>query len=417
MAAYGKDSRGYSQTRKSIRGGEITGVPVRITQGIAPQHTRVAFLTALSQFGEVVYCSKPPYSGIPGEDYVNIGFADKESAEECYGALKRGQLEVDGIVVGVGNLDDTENKHSASKARGARAGGVRWGDDDSDHDDAVSSPGSPGGKKNRSRKKKKKERKSTAEQQEEGLKHAMQGLDMTGEGHISRDLVESVFRTLGNWKDEELGEILDQFGKYTIDVEDFTHWVMDGVDDDEIEKVVKDNYEAVVIVEESKLRSSKPDPGQELCDCAGHGHLDHMREILANGTDVNTKALRSGDIALHSAASRGRLDALRELLEKDADIDAKNKKGQTPLMAAARGGHVDCIAELLGHDASIDIQDDHGGTALMEAAQWGKLYCVKCLVEHDADGTMEYSQGNWEGKTAVEVAQEKKYSSIVKVLK
>merc|ERR1711933_557628 len=100
----------------------------------------------------------------------------------------------------------------------------------------------------RTRKKKKKERKHTAEQQEEGLT-----------------------------------EMLDQFGKYTVDVDDFTNWVMDGAEDEQIEKVVKNNYEAVVIVDEAKLRSSKPDPGQELCDCAGHGHMDHMRELLSAG--------------------------------------------------------------------------------------------------------------------------------------
>lgn len=78
------------------------GVPVRITQGIEPQHNRVAFMRAMSQFGEVVYCRKPPYSGIPGEDYVNIGFATQSAAEKAYEELKAGRVFVDGIVVGVG---------------------------------------------------------------------------------------------------------------------------------------------------------------------------------------------------------------------------------------------------------------------------------------------------------------------------
>mmetsp|Transcript_66454 Transcript_66454/g.131060 ORF Transcript_66454/g.131060 Transcript_66454/m.131060 type:complete len:199 (+) Transcript_66454:111-707(+) len=78
------------------------GVPVRITQGIAPQHSRVGFVQAMSSFGEVVYCRKPPYSGIPGEDYVNIGFATQSAAEKCYAELRAGRLMVEGVVVGVG---------------------------------------------------------------------------------------------------------------------------------------------------------------------------------------------------------------------------------------------------------------------------------------------------------------------------
>mmetsp|Transcript_11325 Transcript_11325/g.35472 ORF Transcript_11325/g.35472 Transcript_11325/m.35472 type:complete len:186 (+) Transcript_11325:79-636(+) len=75
---------------------------VRITTGIMPQHSRVGFVQVMSQFGEVVYCRKPPYSGIPGEDYVNIGFATQSAAEKAYAELKAGRLMVDGVVVGVG---------------------------------------------------------------------------------------------------------------------------------------------------------------------------------------------------------------------------------------------------------------------------------------------------------------------------
>lgn len=75
---------------------------VRITQGIVQRHSRVGFTRAMSQFGEVIHCHKPPFSGIPGEDFVNVRFASQSAADAAYAALKSGQVVVDGFPVGLG---------------------------------------------------------------------------------------------------------------------------------------------------------------------------------------------------------------------------------------------------------------------------------------------------------------------------
>jgi len=56
----------------------------------------------MAQFGEVIHCHKPPYSGIPGEDFVNVRFASQDAADRAYAALKAGQVFIDGFQVGVG---------------------------------------------------------------------------------------------------------------------------------------------------------------------------------------------------------------------------------------------------------------------------------------------------------------------------
>jgi len=56
----------------------------------------------MTQFGEVIHCHKPPYSGIPGEDFVNVRFATQDAADRAYAALKASQVFVDGFQVGVG---------------------------------------------------------------------------------------------------------------------------------------------------------------------------------------------------------------------------------------------------------------------------------------------------------------------------
>lgn len=101
---------------------------MRITQGIMPQHSRSGIMRAMSQFGEVVYCRKPPYSGIPGEDYVNIGFATQSAAEKAYAELKAGRIFIDGFLVGVGPAPKESGSsagvaaHSCSRSKSRRRG-------------------------------------------------------------------------------------------------------------------------------------------------------------------------------------------------------------------------------------------------------------------------------------------------------
>jgi len=81
---------------------------VRITTGIMPQHSRVGMTRAMAQFGEVIHCHKPPYSGIPGEDFVNVRFGTQDAADRAYQALKGNQVFVDGFVVGCGPVAKPE---------------------------------------------------------------------------------------------------------------------------------------------------------------------------------------------------------------------------------------------------------------------------------------------------------------------
>lgn len=85
-----------------------------------PQHSRVGFTRGMSQFGEVIHCHKPPYAGIPGEDFVNVRFANQEAADRAYQALKAGTVYIDGMVVGVG---PNEKPPSAMGGGGGGGGG------------------------------------------------------------------------------------------------------------------------------------------------------------------------------------------------------------------------------------------------------------------------------------------------------
>jgi len=96
---------------------------VRITTGIMPQHSRVGMARAMAQFGEVIHCHKPPYSGIPGEDFVNVRFGSQDAADRAYASLKASQVFVDGFPVGVGPTPGGGGGGGGGKGGGKGKGG------------------------------------------------------------------------------------------------------------------------------------------------------------------------------------------------------------------------------------------------------------------------------------------------------
>ena len=65
----------------------------------------------------------------------------------------------------------------------------------------------------------------------------------------------------------------------------------------------------------------------------------------------------------------------------------------------------------------MDAVDVDGWTALMRAAYYGQAECARLLLEAGADATLRATGGEWEGKTALEVAEEEGEAEIVALLR
>ena len=72
---------------------------------------------------------------------------------------------------------------------------------------------------------------------------------------------------------------------------------------------------------------------------------------------------------------------------------------------------------LLQAGATVDAVTNDGRTALHSAARNGKIQVVEALLNAGADKAVKATSGSWKGKTALDVAQQKNYPAIVKLLR
>jgi len=147
---------------------------------------------------------------------------------------------------------------------------------------------------------------------------------------------------------------------------------------------------------------------------AWEGHKDVVQLLLSHSADVDATDKFKGTMAIHMAASRGHKDVVELLLSHTADINVKFDNKATALHLAAWNGHKDVVELLLSHSADVDATDNrYGYTALHWAARGGHKDVVEVLLSHSA----QVDAKDDDGKTALQIAEQKGFDGIVQLLK
>lgn len=138
-----------------------------------------------------------------------------------------------------------------------------------------------------------------------------------------------------------------------------------------------------------------------LMQAAYRGNLDSMRQLIADGADVNA-ANATGMTALDYAAGatpivnqvfRGSADAVKLLLQHNADPNGAARSGFTPLMFATVNGNLDSVRALLHAGADVNAVDRHGDTAVHLAVDYDNVDIAQTLVAAGADLKQKDSNG------------------------
>ncbi|MGH9674985.1 MAG: ankyrin repeat domain-containing protein, partial [Bryobacteraceae bacterium] len=120
--------------------------------------------------------------------------------------------------------------------------------------------------------------------------------------------------------------------------------------------------------------------------------LAGMKSALAQGAEVNARDRRGATPLMHAAAF-GSLDAMRILLAARADVNARSSFDATALLWAAPDPAR--VKLLVDHRADVNVRSKQGRTPLLAAAFAGCLESVRILLAAGADmKTQDQSASN-----------------------
>lgn len=108
--------------------------------------------------------------------------------------------------------------------------------------------------------------------------------------------------------------------------------------------------------------------------------------------------------ALRGAVKRGDAKKVAALVAAGADVHDVDPAGRSGLVWAATQGKEPVVAVLIDSGAKVDVVDNEGWSALMYASYRGHAGVVKQLLEARADPMPCAFGGDWEGKSALDIA-------------
>jgi ankyrin repeat protein len=113
--------------------------------------------------------------------------------------------------------------------------------------------------------------------------------------------------------------------------------------------------------------------------------------LIANGSQLLDTADDFGTTALHHAASVNDTTNTSALISASVQVDAKDLRGQTPLMYAAMNGAADVVTVLLNANASSGEKDNSGRDAESIARNYGNTTVANVIASSTDKATKTVS--------------------------
>ncbi len=122
---------------------------------------------------------------------------------------------------------------------------------------------------------------------------------------------------------------------------------------------------------------------------------------LPGATIVNTRDFSTGDSALHIVTQRRDATWVRFLHAKGGNVNARNNRGETPLVLASNLGWVEGVELLVGLGARVDEASSTGETPLIAATHRHDAAMARVLLKAGADP----KRSDNSGRSALDYAQ------------
>ncbi|GMT30636.1 hypothetical protein PFISCL1PPCAC_21933 [Pristionchus fissidentatus] len=118
------------------------------------------------------------------------------------------------------------------------------------------------------------------------------------------------------------------------------------------------------------------------------------------------------ETAMHVAAGAGHADLVNFLHMKGAELQARDRRGDTPLVWATRAGHSEVVSYCLREGAEVNTANKTSETPLHIATRFAQLACAETLIDASALMTARDEHG----ETPVHIAAWHGYDLLLKML-
>jgi ankyrin repeat protein len=114
--------------------------------------------------------------------------------------------------------------------------------------------------------------------------------------------------------------------------------------------------------------------------------------LISKGADLYHENKEGRNVLIARVIYGGDKDIINTLIQKGLDVNAKTKKGSTPLMLAAQDGKKEAFFTLLKHGADVRAKKD-GWTLLHYAAVGGDKDIINALIKRGLDVNAKTKSG------------------------
>jgi hypothetical protein len=195
-----------------------------------------------------------------------------------------------------------------------------------------------------------------------------------------------------------------------------------------------DRVKAALAADSSTVNTKQAGGQPPLHLAVFSGDLEIVKLLLAHHPNLTAKDDGNLETALHVAAGRGNKAIVELLIANKAEINARSRDGSTPLYSAIKKYNKEIVALLLAHQAEVNMVENRGKWTPLHMTvvsrpsvinYRGSLEDAKANIEnsfkeiallllaHKAD----LNARDKDGKTALQIAQERKLPVMVEALK
>ena len=141
--------------------------------------------------------------------------------------------------------------------------------------------------------------------------------------------------------------------------------------------------------------------------------VESVRELIANGADVNVKEEKHDRITpLFTAVDDGNIEIVHMLLNAGAKANIRSDDKSTPLMQLDGDASPELVLLLIRYGAKVNVANTDGETALVLATASASPEVIRALIDVGAD----VNAADSEGVTALMRAAERDSAEIVRTL-